>query len=635
LTLPEEIGGDVMKKVMAFAINLFFAMLLMSTITVYAGDERVVELEELRTTNSKLYTFGNSKYVYEYYSSPIHYFDGEDYVEYSLSSDYDEIMNFYYTNTGNYQVNLFNDDKFGEVSISYYDNNNITLNYNNSKEKLLSEISVTSNDSYELESSNGFMIEVIPESSGLVTRINYDSNYEFLRHSYKIHLGDLKLEEVEGEYYLINIYNSPIYKINDYYLIDSAGVVDMNVEVEISQVTETEIKVEIAPSSYINDEANICYPITLVGGLSFTMVFSDEIIRDKTIVKDTFEWYDTSIITVAKQTYYPFQYTPVTLSEYLSYSILEIDLSQFLSPNITVTHAILSLERNQYNINSKVPLSEITNYEYDQIDGFTQYNKMLIFNPFVSSSNISYDITDEVVNHTNTLDPTVILELSPQFINLGTYSIRYMNFVSENANQTNSPLLTIEYEDSISNFGIAPDYYATSSTDLNCFGYALRMYDTWVNIYNANGFIVFYNNQFNETDFISDIVPAVLFTINDQQFYSARQIDENDMILSNEYRIALRIGDVNTTSTLHTFLPSNIQQTAQDDFHFMIQLEDGNWAQKLGQYPSEELLNIYDVSTFYWDYDRYINNALNFVPNFYNSTTVYFAISHDKQGMLW
>ncbi len=67
----------------------------------------------------------------------------------------------------------------------------------------------------------------------------------------------------------------------------------------------------------------------------------------------------------------------------------------------------------------------------------------------------------------------------------------------------------------------------------------------------------------------------------------------------------------------------------------MIQLEDGNWAQKLGVTPSDELQSIYDVSTFNWDIELDYNSVPNYLYNYYNSTTVYFAISHDHPGALW
>ena len=56
-----------MKKVVLFFTILFFTMLFLCASTVYADDKSIVELEDLRTTNSKVYTIGGNKYIYEYY----------------------------------------------------------------------------------------------------------------------------------------------------------------------------------------------------------------------------------------------------------------------------------------------------------------------------------------------------------------------------------------------------------------------------------------------------------------------------------------------------------------------------------------------------------------------------------------
>ena len=97
---------------------------------------------------------------------------------------------------------------------------------------------------------------------------------------------------------------------------------------------------------------------------------------------------------------------------------------------------------------------------------------------------------------------------------------------------------------------------------------------------------------------------------------SMRIIDSYDSpIESNEYRIALR--------------------TSKEDYHFMVQHNDGSWSHKPG-FCSTRLIDGANPSVISWDAPRVdtvllykfgIVKEIGSVPNYYDSRTIYFAVS--------
>lgn len=97
---------------------------------------------------------------------------------------------------------------------------------------------------------------------------------------------------------------------------------------------------------------------------------------------------------------------------------------------------------------------------------------------------------------------------------------------------------------------------------------------------------------------------------------SMRTIDSYDSpIESNEYRIALRTG--------------------KEDYHFMVQHNDGSWSHKPG-FCSTRLIDGANPSVISWDAPRGdavllcnfgIVKEIGSVPNYYDSRTIYFAVS--------
>lgn len=607
---------------------IFLALLFVTTTNLSAQVEYRFELVDLRSSNRKVYDLGNDKYRFEYYTSPIHYISGSNYVEYNQDLILDNKTNKYTTTASNYTVAIPTTETVNDyITLDYFGRYKIDIDYNtHSVTELHTKGSVKA--TFVTNSTNSLTIQ--PKNDKLKETLEIESPKSNRDFSYTIHTDELSFDNRNDINYLVNERNVAIYSIDDYYLIDSVGNVSTKVKTAINEVSKSEYRISLILDDDFLDNENIVYPVNLVGGVVYAMTSQSDVIRDKTIVKNTYEGYDGDILTVAKQTYYPFQNTPVYLSEYHSYSIMELNFDDLVGTNITVLEADLYLNRDQSNVNAKLKLSKITSSNYDDIDGFESYTTTLISQPFLSSDFIVYDITDEVEDHIDNSDTSLLLELSPQFISLGTSSIKYMNFVSTNANEYTSPYLVIDVYGTItSDYGDAPDFYPTSNTGLNCFGYALRMTNTWINIDDTSGNqISFAVTDMSSDDLYSIIVPGVLYTIEDLG-YDVRILSSGYAdVDTDEYRIAFRIGNLsNTTGDGFILVPSGTTiNNLDDDYHFMIQLEDGNWAEKQGSEPSFEFSGSDFPSAMDWNLYS-IGSRTSYISNFYDSDTIYFAIS--------
>lgn len=158
------------------------------------------------------------------------------------------------------------------------------------------------------------------------------------------------------------------------------------------------------------------------------------------------------------------------------------------------------------------------------------------------------------------------------------------------------------------NFGSAPSYsdieIPNYSNLQNCAGFAL-MIQQYIT-YNLLGV--------SEWDDVETVAAATIVYFNN--YYSGqsptrtiRRIPGRNNIPTfeiedNEYRVAVRVVD-----------------TGDDyDYHYMLQLDDGSWAHKPGNAPSEQF-GFNNPSTSVWEHyygDLYIN---------YNSDVIYFAVS--------
>ena len=97
---------------------------------------------------------------------------------------------------------------------------------------------------------------------------------------------------------------------------------------------------------------------------------------------------------------------------------------------------------------------------------------------------------------------------------------------------------------------------------------------------------------------------------NDYGRRCRRMNAKDDYLRSNEYKIAMRVGN-------HKY-EVNGKTYVDYDYHFMVQVNTSDWAHKQGKTSSAFLGHI-DPSTYNWSAGTY--------SNFYNSSTLYFAVT--------
>ena len=158
---------------------------------------------------------------------------------------------------------------------------------------------------------------------------------------------------------------------------------------------------------------------------------------------------------------------------------------------------------------------------------------------------------------------------------------------------------------SSSDYGAASSYIPSDSTEYNCYAYALGE-DKWKYVGGSHDAVNDYS--------VSAVADMVLEDAK-RDGRSIRPIDSFDSpISSNEYRIALR--------------------TSVDDYHFMKQHNDGTWSHKPG-FCSTRLIDGQNPSVVSWDAPIVdslllrmgIIKEINVLKNYYDSDTIYFAVS--------
>lgn len=140
----------------------------------------------------------------------------------------------------------------------------------------------------------------------------------------------------------------------------------------------------------------------------------------------------------------------------------------------------------------------------------------------------------------------------------------------------------------------------------NCYAYVLGYYGRSYDI-----------GEFSDTyptgktvDAIAECVVSDL----DKLERGCRIIESYDTpIEDNEYRIALRVGE-------QPVVGPNGYPYLRWDYHFMVQTESGEWAEKRGSSSATILHTSGNPSIFQWDAATY--------PNFYTSDILYFAITN-------
>lgn len=130
-------------------------------------------------------------------------------------------------------------------------------------------------------------------------------------------------------------------------------------------------------------------------------------------------------------------------------------------------------------------------------------------------------------------------------------------------------------------------------SDYNCMGFALGTYE-WENIYDFKETREL--DELEREDCLADCVSEITC------FYPVREIELEDKIEEDEYRIAMKV--------------------ATDDFHFAREMEDGTWYEKCGA----AMLRPFDRDTLYNDWYSATGSTV------YDSETVFFAVKKEQRA---
>lgn len=157
-------------------------------------------------------------------------------------------------------------------------------------------------------------------------------------------------------------------------------------------------------------------------------------------------------------------------------------------------------------------------------------------------------------------------------------------------------------------YGAAKPFTGDKRPNVNCYAYAIGVDEA------RNP-----NNNPNITDFsLSNIIELVELDfktkLKPRKIRQLKNIDSK--IESDEYRIALRTGS-------HI-----INGKLEEDYHFMVQHDDGSWSHKPGLLEARKLKTGETPETASWDLYEFVNNKVSVAyVNFYDSKTVYFAVT--------
>ncbi len=161
-----------------------------------------------------------------------------------------------------------------------------------------------------------------------------------------------------------------------------------------------------------------------------------------------------------------------------------------------------------------------------------------------------------------------------------------------------------------SDVGAAGEYVATPKEledSVNCYGFAIGI-AAFLQIGVSSGRLP---AKVNDVFIMADSIEADLVALG----YKFRRLSGMDAKLYNdEIKIAFRVG---IEPYKYTTVDDKVIPVY--DFHFMVLTKSGQWAHKSGQMPSVLFEQGQNPENISWNYKE--------VNNYYNSTTIYFAIS--------
>lgn len=233
--------------------------------------EKIEEIENLRTPNSKTYIKENGMYETEYYGEKIHYKDKDNWKEIDNSLSLKD-NNRYYNNSNKYNISFPNKlNKNNEVVLNYL-NNEIKIYYDTNKDinaKLNDKIDRTKKNtkdeiSYNLSSKE--IIQYVIKQDSIKENIILKSYIENYNYSYYIDT-DLRIEKIGNELYFYDG-QTEVFVMNEYYMYDANNNTSKDIDFEINVIDEDTYKVEVTPSDdYLKDAT---YPVVIDPEITLT-----------------------------------------------------------------------------------------------------------------------------------------------------------------------------------------------------------------------------------------------------------------------------------------------------------------------------------------------------------------------------
>lgn len=222
----------------------------------------ILEVEDLRTENSKTFLKQTGIYETEYYQEAIHYYKDGEYLDIDNTLT---LIDKKYINKGNKFTTSFpkllNDNE--KIELSYLDYP-LSIKYENLTSKngeLASNISREKKNLkdgiiYETKDSK---IEYIVKQNSLKENIilnKYIPNYEF---SYIIETP-LRIEKLNNELYFYDE-NTLIYHMSPYNMLDANGNLSYDITFSVNNIGDNSYRVAVSPSE--NYLKNAAYPVII------------------------------------------------------------------------------------------------------------------------------------------------------------------------------------------------------------------------------------------------------------------------------------------------------------------------------------------------------------------------------------
>ena len=287
----------------AFATNLSDKNIKYSSFDDIQGNGEkvaniVMELEEERTENTKLFLLDDGSKMLAEYTEPIHYKnDNNEWAEYNntlvaenalYSADYDTD----YTNkSSNLNIKLskkakpqnminISDDEYS-ISWGYENTNKSNIIINNSdvdlneNDKFTSVKNITSKVSYENVYKNVDLQYFVTTTGVKENIILKDSD---VQNEFYISYKTKKLTAKQTDDYTITLYNkdnTPVYMINAPYMVDEKGEASSQLKLEILSQNGVNLNIKLTADYDYVHSSNRSYPITIDPEL--TNKFSSEL----------------------------------------------------------------------------------------------------------------------------------------------------------------------------------------------------------------------------------------------------------------------------------------------------------------------------------------------------------------------